>query len=207
MKKIRSNYEFSMPVKVNILSILIGAILLIVSECAIAQEKWSFELKPGVNFATKNLGDANLKTGVGFEGTFAYRFMPHLAAYAGWSWNRFAADESLAGSSMDFEETGYCFGLQFIHPIEKSKLSYMIKGGGTYNHIETENSDGTIINDTGHGLGWQIGGGITIPLSKRLLLIPEVRYRSLSRDIKVEEVSKPVDLNYISTGIGFSFSF
>ncbi len=191
----------------KILGIIIVAILVTSSQSAYAQNKWSFELKPGANFATKKLGDANLKTGFGFEGAFAYKFMPHLAAYAGWSWNRFSSGQSFAGSNMDFEETGYCFGLQFIHPIENSKISYMIRGGGTYNHIETENSAGKIINDTGHGLGWQAGGGLKIPMGKRWLLIPEVRYRSLSRDIKIDETSTPVNLNYISAGIGMSYSF
>lgn len=196
-----------MKMNSNIMAVIIGAILVISSQSAEAQKRWSFELRPGLNFATKDLSDANLKTGFGFEGAFAYKFMPHLAAYAGWSWNKFSADKSFVGDNVEFEETGYCFGLQFIHPIEKSNISYMIKGGGTYNHIETENSDGKIINDTGHGFGWQAGGGITIPIGKRWLLIPEVRYRSLSRDIKIGDGTTPVDLNYISTGIGISYSF
>ena len=193
--------------RVRSLSVWATVIFLISSYTATAQKKWSFEFRPGVNFATKKLGDANLKTGFGIEGTFAYRFMPHLAGYAGWSWNKFSASQSFAGSNLDFDETGYCFGLQFIHPIEKSNISYMIKGGATYNHIETENSTGKIINDTGHGLGWQAGGGITIPMGNRWLLIPEVRYRSLTRDITVGEVKTPVNLNYISAGVGLSFSF
>lgn len=83
----------------------------------------------------------------------------------------------------------------------------MVKGGGTYNHIETENSDGKMINDTGHGLGWQAGAGITIPVSKRLLLIPEVRYRSLSRNITIDNTTTAADLNYVSAGAGLSWSF
>ena len=193
--------------RVRSLSVWATVIFLISSYTATAQKKWSFEFRPGVNFATKKLGDANLKTGFGIEGTFAYRFMPHLAGYAGWSWNKFSASQSFAGSNLDFDETGYCFGLQFIHPIEKSNISYMIKGGATYNHIETENSTGKIINDTGHGFGWQAGGGITIPMGNRWQLIPEVRYRSLTRDITVGEVKTPVNLNYISAGVGLSFSF
>jgi Outer membrane protein beta-barrel domain len=172
-----------------------------------AQKKWSFELRPGINFATKKLGDASLKTDFGFEGAFAYKFMPHLAAYAGWSWNKFAADKSFIGNNVDFEETGYCYGLQFIHPIKNTKISYMIKGGGTYNHIETENSAGQIINDTGHGSGWQLGAGIAVPIGKRWQLTPELRYRSLARNIKTDAANTPVELNYVSAGIGLSVSF
>jgi len=191
----------------TMMAVIACAILLLSFQSAAAQKKWSFELKPGVNFPVKKLGNANLTTGFGFEGTLAYNFMPHLGAYAGWSWNKFAADKSFVGNDVEFEETGYCFGLQFIHPIKKSNIRYMIKGGGTYNHIETENSAGKIIYDTGHGFGWQAGGGIAIPIGKRWLLVPEVRYRSLSREINTGDGTTPIDLNYLSAGVGISNSF
>jgi Outer membrane protein beta-barrel domain len=207
MKKIRSKKDYSAVIKKKYLQVILGIVLITASFNAIAQKKFSFEIRPGINFATKDLGDASLKTGFGFEGAFAYKFMPHLAAYAGWSWNKFSADKSFAGNNVDFEETGYCFGLKFIHPLPNSNISYMIKAGGTYNHIETENSAGKIINDTGHGFGWQLGTGLAVPLGKRWQLIPEVRYRSLARDIKIGDGSTSVDLNYISGGIGLSFAF
>ena len=102
-----------------------------------AQGKFSFELRGGVSVATQDLGDADLNTGFGFEGILDYRFMPHLGAYVGWGWNRFSAEKSFAGQDVDFEETGYPFGLQFNHPIGSSSLAYYIRGGGIYNHIET----------------------------------------------------------------------
>lgn len=187
-------------------SVLLFSFLLVLFSAA-AQNKWGIEVKPGVNFATTKLGDADLKTGFGFEGTLSYRFVKHLGVYAGWSWNKFSADQSFAGSKADFEETGYCFGLQFVHPVGSSNINYMLKGGGTYNHIETENSAGNIINDTGHGLGWQAGAGAVIPLGNRFSLTPEVRYRSLARGMTIGEVKKDVNLNYVSVGVGLSFSF
>ena len=191
----------------NFLAAVIGLILILSSQSADAQKKWSFELKPGVSFPTKDLYDAKLKTGFGFEGVLAYRFMPHLAAYAGWSWNKFNADKSFAGNDTDFEETGYSFGLQFVHPFPNSSISFLLKAGGTYNHIETENSEGNIVNDTGHGPGWQAGAGVSIPLGNRWSLVPEIRYRSLSRDIKIGNEKIPLDLNYVFAGLGISYSF
>lgn len=170
-------------------------------------DRWSLEFRPGANYSTKNIADADIELGFGFEGTIAYRFMPHLAAYAGWSWNHFSADNSFAGSDMDFEETGYTFGLQFIHPIGESKINYLIRLGGTYNHIEIENTEGEIIIDSGHGLGWQAETGFVVPLSDKFSLLPSVRYRSLSRNIKIENVNTPVELNYLSVGVGLSWSF
>jgi len=181
--------------------------VLLTSNFAFAQNRFSVALRPAVNFPVKDLVNANLKTGFGFEGTIAYKFLPHLGAYAGWGWNHFTADKSFAGTDMDFEETGYRLGLQFIHPIDNSKLNYLIGGGAIYNHIEIENNKGDIISDSGHGWGWNAEAGIDVPVTKRLHLVPTVRYQSLSRDFTIDETKANADLNYISAGVGLSWSF
>ncbi len=172
-----------------------------------AQDKCSLELRPGVNYAVKDISDADLELGFGGELTIAYKFMPHLSAYAGWSYNNFAVEQSFAGPDASFEETGYTFGLQFIHPLGELNIDFLVRIGGTYNHIEIENNDGDIIIDSGHGLGWQAEAGIVIPISNKLELMPSVRYRSLSRDITIESTSTPVQLNYISVGFGLRWLF
>lgn len=174
---------------------------------AYAQDKWSLELRPGSNYATQDIADADLGLGFGAELTIAYRFMPHLAAYAGWSYNNFAVDQSFAGSDANFEETGYTFGFQFIHPIGESDIKYLARIGGTYNHIEIENNDGDIIIDSGHGLGWQAEAGLVIPLNEKFSLLPSVRYRSLNRNIDINSTSTSVNLNYVSASLGLSWSF
>ena len=186
---------------------IIALILLTVFSQSYAQDKWGLELRPGVDYATQDILDADLGLGFGAELTIAYRFMPHLAAYAGWSYNNFAVDQSFAGPDASFEETGYTFGFQFIHPIGESTLSYLVRVGGTYNHIEIENNDGDIIIDSGHGLGWQAEAGLVIPLGERFSLLPSVRYRSLNRDIEIENENTSVNLNYLSVGVGLSWSF
>jgi hypothetical protein len=187
-------------------TMLMAIAMVCISQITFAQDRWSFELRPGVNFATKKLGDANLKTGYGFEGTFAYRFMPHLAVYAGWGWNKFGSDQSVSGTKLDFEETGYTYGLQFIHPIGQSKINLLARAGAISNHIEVEKG-GNIIADSGHGFGWQIEGGVAVPLGERFLLMPSVRYRSLARDLKIETATTSVDLNYLSVGVGIAVKF
>ena len=186
---------------------IIALILLTVFSQSYAQDKWGLELRPGVDYATQDILDADLGLGFGAELTIAYSFMPHLAAYAGWSYNNFAVDQSFAGPDASFEETGYTFGFQFIHPIGESTLSYLVRVGGTYNHIEIENNDGDIIIDSGHGLGWQAEAGLVISLSERISLLPSVRYRSLNRDIEIENENTSVNLNYLSVGVGLSWSF
>lgn len=182
-------------------------VMLLSFHTLLAQDRLSFEIRPDIGFATQELGDANLSPGFGVEGTFAYRFIPHLSAYAGWSWQQFTADESFAGANIDVEETGYTLGLQFIHPLGTLPLSYFVRGGGIYNHIELENDEGNITADSGHGLGWQAEAGVVVPLGENWRLMPGIRYRALSRDIEIGNNNTPVDLNYISIGVGFSRYF
>lgn len=174
-----------------------------------AQSRWSVEFRPGINFPTAKVENIDLEIGFGFEGTAAFRFMPHLAGYAGWGWNTFKSNEPMvgAGSETDFEETGYTFGLQFVHPISKSSVSYLLRAGAIYNHIEMENSAGDIVEDSGHGFGWQVEAGLDIDLGRKWSLRPELRYRSLSRDLIINTTSTNVDLNYLSIGTGISKTF
>lgn len=188
-------------------TIFILLLLMSLSVFAQSNNNWNFEFRSAGSYATQDLGDADLEIGIGFEGNVTYRFMPHLSASFGWGWNKFSAEKSFVGTNMDFEETGYTFGLQFIHPIDNSRISYLVRGGGIFNHIEIENNEGDIVHDSGHGLGWQIETGLAISLNNQLSLIPSIRYRSLSREINTEASNVSVDLNYLSAGIGLYWSF
>lgn len=179
-------------------------------QTTVAQDKWSVELRPNLNFPTTELGDADIKTGFGFEAAVGYRFMEHLGAYIGWGYNTFNTDDSsFAGpGDTDFDETGYTFGLQFIHPIGTSQnLSYLVRAGGIYNHIEVENDAGDITADSGHGLGWEIGAGVQIDLGNKWNLRPQIGYRALSRDIEIGGDTTDVDLNYLAFGVGLAKIF
>lgn len=173
-----------------------------------SQRNLSLEIRPGVNFPMTDLNSTTpLKTGYGIEGLVSYNFISNFGIYGGWSWNKFSSDQSFAGANMDFEETGYTYGLQYFMPIGMTETRFYIRAGGLWNHIEMENSNGDIVNDTGHGFGWQVETGLSLPLSDRLVLLPNVRYRSLSRDFSTGSPSAAANLNYISVGLGIGFGF
>ena len=186
---------------------LLALSLLFAADTAIAQDRFGVGLSLDGSTATQDVGDADLSPGFGFEANLTYRFMPHLSAYAGWGWQRFGSDGSFAGAEMDFEETGYRFGLQFMHPLGSTPVDYFVRAGGIYNHIELENSDGDITADSGHGLGWQAGAGIAVPFGAKWRFMPGLRYQSLSQDIEVGTVTTDVDLSYVALEIGFHRTF
>ena len=190
--------------------LVLTAIILFFQFSGNAQEndkRFGFELGTGASVAKKKLGGSTLNPGVGFEGIFHYRFMPHTGVYGGWGWNRFGADESFAGNDVCFEETGYVLGLQFKHPIGESKTSYYFRAGGLYNHIEIENADGDVTHDSGHGLGWQVAGGLDFQLGKNWSLTPGVKFNLLNRDVDNEGVNMPLDFNYLQLRIGILKKF
>ena len=172
---------------------------------AIAQNsdtKFSFEFSGGVSIPTRELGNSILNHGVGFEGVFHFRFLPHLGVYGGWGWNKLSADDSYAGVDVSFEETGYVLGLQFLHPIGDSPISYYVRGAGLYKHIETENAEGDIIDDTGHGFGFEAACGVDYYLGKNWSFNAGIKYSSLSRDTNFEGNPRNLDYQYISLRVG-----
>ena len=173
-----------------------------------AQERWGVEFRLNGAIATQDADRDNRENGIGFEGNVQYRFLPHMAAYAGWDWTHFSAQEAIAGPDMDLEETGYAFGLRFEHPFrEGSRTNWWVRGGGIYNHFELENEDGDIVSDSGHGLGWEAGAGLALVLGNGWSLTPGIRYRELSRDLTIEGTEVPVDVEALAFEVGVGYRF
>ena len=148
--------------KNTILGIL-GGLMVLAPGTARSDEmdRFAVELVPGASFATEDLADADLGTGLGADLTVGVRFLPHLWAYGGWGWRKFTADMSFAGPDIDAEETGYSLGIRFEHPFRgPASPSFMVRAGATYTHIEIENASGTPMMDSGHGLGWEAATGV-----------------------------------------------
>jgi len=184
------------------LSIALVALLSLTTLAQETEPRFGVELNGDVAFVSSDLAGASLNTGVGFEAILQYRFMPFTSVYGGWGYSHFNADESFAGSDVDFEQTGYILGLQFKHPIGNSPVSYFARAGMLYCHIETENNNGDIISDTGHGIGWQAAAGIEVALGKNWSLAPGLKYNWLSGETDFENASYQLDHRTVSARIG-----
>jgi opacity protein-like surface antigen len=169
--------------------------------------RFGFEFNIGTPHATTTIGDADLGTGVGFEGVFHYRILKHTGVYLGWGWKHFPSESSFAGQNIEFEETGYIYGIQFKHPVANTGISYILRAGGTWNHLELENSSGDITYDTGHGAGWQTSAGVEIPLWRNWSLTPTFKYSSLNREFETGTDTFSSNLNYLALQVGFFKNF
>jgi len=181
----------------------------ILSLGALAQEKdkrFAFEISGGPSFPTSEFVEG-IKIGFGFEGIFQYRFLPHTSVYGGWGANWLSTELANSDNNMDYEETGYVLGLDFRHPIGDSRMAYYLRAGALYNHIETENEEGEIINDTKHGPGFQLAGGLDFNLGNNWSLTPGLKFNYLSRETDYEGTPTQLDYQYISVRIGIAKKF
>ena len=196
------------PVKAAIVGA--GMALLLAAAPLQAQDSWSLELRGNAAVPTSEIAGDELKTGVGLEANVGYRFYEHMSLYAGWDWTHFGANESFAGPDMDFEETGYVLGMRWEHPFRSERghgLAAWVRAGGTYKHIEVEDDEGEIVGDSGHGLGWEVGAGLSIPLTASWRLTPGIRYKALSRELEVGSATTDWDLNDVSFELGGRWHF
>lgn len=170
------------------------------------QGQLNVTFRPSFNDPIKNMGGIALQQGGGFGATISYCFIPRLAGYGGYGHSTFNPEKS--STLIDhITESGYHLGLQFLQPFSReSKLKWLLSAGAVFNHIETEDNDGEIIDDSGHGFGWEAGVGLSIPLNKRWQLIPDFRYHELPADMSNGTATESVDLHYISIGVGVSWT-
>lgn len=167
--------------------------------------RWSLELLGGLDLPTGDLGLLPLNAGPGLEISAAYRFHEHLWVYAGWGWHRFTTDETEA--DIDLEQTGYAFGGRYEHPFRDDGIAaFRIFAAGTWEHVELEDAEGQVRADSGHGLGFDVGAGVALPIGRDWRVLPGVRFRSLPVELSPEGGSK-ADLTYLAVEVGVAYRF
>ena len=181
------------------------ALLLAVSPVR-AQDRWTIEVRAGANVNPDQFAATDLKTGVGFEGAFGVRILPALFVYGGWAWQQHRAKTELFGTKADVGDNGYAFGLRYVVPMS-TRARPWVRAGGLYNHAEIEGSDGSLLADSQHTLGWEAGGGLEISLNEAWSLTPGVRYRRLEPKVRRGGFESSNRLSDVTFDVGMVLRF
>lgn len=163
---------------------------------AVPASPFSVEVRGGLAFPTGDLDDvADSGITVGANGTFM--FTPMLGLYAGFTYNSFGFSEEgedvFEGSINTY---GLDAGLKAMFTTPTLPVSPFLKGGLVYHKAQIE-IEGVDLGDEGEsesGLGFEVGGGVMIPLGPRLSFTPGVSYTSFKPgdsedDDEVENIS------------------
>lgn len=173
-----------------------------------AQRSIMIEVRPNFAIPIGKLAGTRLDVGTAFGATASIRLQQHLHLYGGWDWAHFGADNSFAGSKLEFEETGYDLGLRYEHPCRMhTDLAVRVEAGGTWKHVEIENAAGQIVADSKHSLGYEAAFGLAWSLSEEWKLVPMARYRSLSPEFTIGSTTTSGNLRYAAVEFTLSRSF
>jgi hypothetical protein len=90
----------------ELLTTLVSTVLFLGASPVIVQDWFGDGLRVGPDFATQDLGDANLDTGFGSEVVLSYRFLSHLGAYGEWGYGRASIHRSVCACSSECARAG-----------------------------------------------------------------------------------------------------
>lgn len=143
---------------------------------------FSFEVRGGMGIKTEEFrpGDTSTTTasgGVGFGANAAIDFLPGVAVYGGY--DRYAFNAEIDGADAEYIDQGFVAGAKVTPPIG-ALLGFRpwVRGGVLFHELEL-----TEVNEkSGRSTGFEVGGGIDIPLGLVLSFTPGVIYRQYSPD-------------------------
>ncbi len=155
---------------------------------------FSVEVRGGIALPTGDLGDI-AETGYDFGANAAFGFSPNAAVYAGYTFNSFGADGL---DDVDLQIKGFNGGVRLGVPVAVAGLAPYLKGGAVYYQGEISGDDDIVgdDNESDNEWGFEVGGGVAVPLGMRGSFTPEVRYTDVGGDI---------DANFVTVDVGLRF--
>lgn len=161
------------------------------------------EVRGGYAIPTGDLGDSDVEDGLGFGVNAQLSVMPMLSVYGGWERYSFGIDMGDTDADGDVVDSGFRVGLQAGLPFTPFiGVSPFVFAGGIYNSTSLEGSGGgvSVSVDSDRSVGYELGGGLAIPVGPALQLTPAVRYRSHS--VEFDDVDTDSNMSYFTAEIG-----
>ncbi|HYH81796.1 MAG TPA: outer membrane beta-barrel protein [Longimicrobium sp.] len=165
----------------------------------------SFEGRVGAVLPSGDWGEL-AKTGVGLNGNVTFNVTPVLGIYGGYTYNRFGVDDELGDTDgANFTEQGFDVGLKarFAGPTGMGATPFF-RGGAIFHKIGVSDDELSVSGD--YKLGFDVGGGVEIPVSPRIMLTPQVGYSQFNPgdDDDLEPGEEEINVSNIHLAVGVS---
>lgn len=173
---------------------------------------FSVEVRGGLAFPTGELDDvADNGITVGANGTFM--FTPMLGLYAGFTYNSFSLGEEFEALGVDGSVNDYGFdaGVKAMFATPTLPVSPFLKGGLVYHKLDLDFEDFELgeeeVLDGEFALGFEVGGGVMVPLGPRLSFTPAVTYSSYKPKFEGQEEEDEENVSSFRVDVGLNIRF
>lgn len=145
-----------------------------------------------------DLADEGLSWGAGLS----LGITPAIGIYGTYSQTTFDVADF---EDVDLEDNGFSAGLTAALP-SVSGLAPWVGAGVVMRELSFEGDDG---DDEGvdENLGFELGGGLAIPVGANIRLTPAIGYRQYGVDVGGLVGTAEFDVQYFTAGVGVNFSF
>jgi hypothetical protein len=185
--------------KVFSCALLVGSALVASGASAQSVLPLSFEVRGGLGVKTEEFrpSDEGITTasgGVGFGANAAFDFLPGVAVYAGY--DRYSFNADIEGVDAEYIDQGFVVGGRFT-PRAGALLGFnpWVRGGVLFHDLQLTMLD----DESERSTGFEVGGGIDIPLGLVLSFTPGVIYRQYEPDFGDTEAAK---VSYFDISLG-----
>jgi hypothetical protein len=169
----------------------------------------SLEVRAGAGIPTGDFADrrpgVEAETGLAFAAGAVLHLSSAVGIYGQYNRTAFGCD-NCAGAGLDDElvDAGGGFGIHAALPL--AAFRPWIRAGGVYHELRFSGSEGELFSDP--ALGFQVGGGVSLPLIGGLRVLPGVHFRSYSAELDLGGLpSETVDVNQVVADLGLSYRF
>lgn len=146
-----------------------------------------------------DLADEGMSWGAGI----ALGVTPGIGVYGTYSQTTFEVADF---EDVDLEDNGFSAGLTAALP-SVSGLAPWVGAGVVMHDLAFDGDDGSEDNDVDEELGFEVGGGLAIPVGANIRLTPAIGYRQYGVDTGGLVGSAEFDVSYFTAGVGVNFSF
>ena len=148
-----------------------------------------------------DLADEGLSWGAGLS----LGITPGIGIYGTYSQTTFEVADF---DDIDLEDTGFSAGLTASLP-SVSGLAPWVGAGVVMRELEFDGDDGDSGDDedVDENLGFELGGGLAIPVGANIRLTPAVGYRQYGVDVGGLVGTAEFDVSYFTAGVGVNFPF
>ncbi len=150
---------------------------------------------------TGDFDDQVAENGIGVGAGVSLGVVPGLGVYGTYSNTRFGGG-LFDDEEPDAKDAGFSVGLTAALP-GAAGLAPWIGAGAVFHTLEINGSEAGIDED----VGFEVGGGIAVPITPNMRLTPGVGYRRYGVDIQRPLVDLEMDVSYFTAGVGLNLSF